>query len=822
MRRSLLVFAVFCCSYALQAQKPMSIKIKDPVICYASTENHPHYIAPPAEYLSKAGRVGKSNLTNTTVIEVTYVGFELVPQAQAAFQKAVDIWSSILVTSVPIRIEARWVPLSAGVLGSANYTAAYANFKGAQRLGVFYPVAIAEKITGTNLNGNDPDIFANFSSTFNWHFDPDDPDMDVGQYDLTTVVLHEIGHGLGFSGTFSSSGGQGSFGLLGTGVPIIYDSYINSGSGDNLLETVASRPPELSSQLTSNSLYFKTPTFMYKIYAPGVFNGGSSISHLDEASYNNSPNALMTPQIASQERIRSPGISRDVLNTLGWEIIRINHFKLPDTEDMDGPYTVTANIVADNGYVPATVRLHHTLDGSNFTTVTMTPQGNDVYTADIPSQGGERSYGYYISVSTIDGTEFVNPGTFVHINDPKEQLINVFKAGEDLEKPIISHTKQLYVLSTETELVINAEISDNIGSLNAVLEYSINDVEQDDLTLTLNAPEEDSIYTATINFTGLTNGDEIKYRIIATDNSSNHNQTTKDFTVVIIGIESAQNSYQNTFSNLDRSDEFFGEGFSISTPEGFSNQALHSEHPYTNGAGFVNNERELIYQLRVPIIVQASNALIKYDEIALVEPGASGSFFGGPNFYDYVIVEGSADQGETWKYLSPGYNCRFQSVWLTRYASALDGDGNSTAVGTPELYKQHQIDMRQTFDSGTEIWIRFRMYIDELVTGWGWAVDNLAIQSAITETESDLEIGLNVYPNPTTEKISIEINHTSAAEFSIQLLTVQGQKIYGATEPAMDGKMVHTIAANQLATGMYLVKISDGSKSVVRKVIKRN
>lgn len=560
---------------------------------------------------------------------------------------------------------------------------------------------------------------------------------------------------------------------------------------------------------------------MHKIYAPTTFNGGSSISHLDELTFNGTPNALMTPQIAAQERIRNPGIGTDILNNLGWEMIRINHFKLPDTEDIDGPYTVTATIAADMGYVPETVKLHHTLDGTNFTTVTMTPQGNDVYTADIPSEGIPRSYGYYISAENSVGITYVNPGILVGLGEAKQQFIHVFKSGVDTEKPIITHTKQLYLLNTKTELVIEAVISDNIGSLEAVLEYSINGVAQDDIPLTLIAPEDDSVYRATVNFTGLVNGDEISYSIVATDNSSNHNQTTKNFTVPIIGFEPAQASYKNTFSSPDRNDEFFGEGFTITTPQGFSNSAIHSEHPYVNGADFANNERELIYQLRVPIIVQASDALINYDEIALIEPGAPGSFFGGPNFYDYAIVEGSADQGETWEYLAPGYNCRFQSAWLTHYASALDDDGNSIAVGNPELYRKHQINMLQTFDAGTEILIRFRMYIDELVVGWGWSIDNLAIQSVITEAENTLEAGLSVYPNPTTEKINVEINNSSGSEFSIQLLTLQGQELYDATEPATNTRIVHTIAAEHLATGMYLVKISSGSKSVVRKVIKR-
>ena len=37
-------------------------------------------------------------------IEVTYSGF--TPEAETAFQRAVDMWSALLITTVPIRIEA--------------------------------------------------------------------------------------------------------------------------------------------------------------------------------------------------------------------------------------------------------------------------------------------------------------------------------------------------------------------------------------------------------------------------------------------------------------------------------------------------------------------------------------------------------------------------------------------------------------------------------------------------------------------------------------------------------------------------------------------
>lgn len=826
MRRSLLVTALLCCVFALWAQKPMSMKIKEPVICYASTENHPHYIAPPQSYAAK--KKNGVNQINSAVIEVTYIGFDGVPQAQAAFQKAVDIWSSILVSPVTIRIEARWVPLASNVLGSANYTAAYANFKGAQKLNVFYPVALAEKITGNNLNGSDPDIFANFNSNFNWHFDPDDVNVPAGKYDLTTVVLHEIGHGLGFSGTFTSSSGQGSYGLLGSGVPIVYDSHLENGSGSNLIATVTSPSATMNANLIGGSLFFNGHSGISKLYAPSTFSGGSSVSHLDESFFNNTPDALMTPQIASQEQIRDPGVALEILKDLGWEMVYINHFKLGDQENVNGPYAVTANVTADNGYDPAKVKLNYTVDGTNFTSVVMTDLGSNNFTANIvnPNPGVARDFGYFISAESDAGASFANPGKIVRILDSQRQNIYIFSTGPDTEKPIITHTPQLYVLDSDTQLEVSAIISDNIGSLTAKLVYSINDVAQADLPLVLNAPEEDSVYTATINFSGLSNGDEIKYRIVATDESSNHNQQTSPatgtHTVPVIGFAPAQATYQTTFSDTERDQEFFGTGFTISTPTGFTNRSLNSEHPYITGNDFPGNERNLIYQLRIPIIVQPAAATIRFDEIALVEPGASGSVFGDDDFFDYVIVEGSDDLGETWVPLIPGYDARTQSVWLTRYNSKSDADGNSTAVATPELYRIHEINMLQNFESGSEIIIRFRMYIDQLATGWGWTIDNLAIQTVITQAEDALEANLSVYPNPVTENIRVEVASASKADFSIQLLTVQGQKVYEATARAVNGMMTHTIAAANLAEGMYLVKVSDGTKSTVRKIIKRD
>ncbi|HET9053929.1 MAG TPA: hypothetical protein VFM90_07145, partial [Cyclobacteriaceae bacterium] len=428
---------------------------------------------------------------------------------------AVDIWESLITSSVPIRIQARWTTLGASVLGSANYTSAYANFEGAQKLNVFYPVAIAEKITGREMNNSQPDLFANFNSSFDWHLNPDTP--PTGKYDLKTVVLHEIGHGLGFSGTFTVSATQGFFGLSTTSVPIIYDVPVRNGFLANLIESYPSGSEDLRAQLVSQNLFFTTATVpAAKLYVPTTFNGGSSISHVDESTYNGGGDALMTPQIGASERIENPGIALKMLKDLGWSYTKIIHNPVTAFEDIAGPYTITTSIQADAaGYNDLTVKLHYTLNGTTFTTLDMTPTGTaNEFSADIPSAGIARDYGYYISVNDTEGREFVSPGKIVTALQAQRQTLHVFSTGPDTEAPKITHTPKGFLLDSDTELIVDAKVTDNLGVKTVSLEYYKNAVSLGTIPLALTSPEEDSIYATTLNLAALNLqiDDQIKYR----------------------------------------------------------------------------------------------------------------------------------------------------------------------------------------------------------------------------------------------------------------------------------------------------------------------
>ena len=730
---------------AMQSMTP-----KSDIICYSKPEDQNTIVPPPLAY--QQWKQNKNFKTNATTFEVTYTGFPA--DAQAAFQKAVDIWSLLIESDVPIRISATWQVIenegsSEGILGGANPGSYYINFNGAQRLLTWYPVALAEKIAGKELNAvTNPDIFAQFNSAYSkWYFGTDGVPQS-GKTDFVTVVLHEIGHGLGITKGYEVNGALGAISSFFSPYHVIYDHFLDNSNNLNLVRNFVPPSTALKTELTSGPLYFRTPQLEIQgsvdkraiIFAPNPFQPGSSIAHLDEQNYNGTTDALMTPQIGTAEVHHNPGsVILKMLADMGWVNTLIQHTALNNTEDISNPFEVKVTLVPDqmNGYDynANEVKLHYSTDGTTFTVVPMNATANpDEFSASIPSTGSATTYGYFISIKDNLNRSIFKPGIIAEDGKIPSNFYYIFEAGPDTQAPFINHTPKPFILADETELTIEAIISDNIGVLSASLEYQINGVDQTAVSLTLK-PGTDSTYAATVPLPALQNGDKVKYRIRAKDSSVAQNEAFKPsstgfYELNVVSLAATQDSYSNDFNSV--TEDFFGDNvFSITTPTGFSNGAIHSVHPYPDGTGS-ESISNFIYQLRVPIRLKSTDALIKFDEIVLVEPGDNGSVFGSANFYDYVVVEGSNDGGVTWKTLANGYDSRDNTAWLTRFNSSNDGatQPNSTGAGDPSLFKQRIIDMtgNGNFVSGDEVVIRFRLFADQLVHGWGWAIDNVKIQ----------------------------------------------------------------------------------------------
>ena len=287
------------------------------------------YVAPRVRLRSLTDLHTKGAISSTFI--VTYTGFS--PQAQAAFQAAVDIWSQVLVSSVPIRVNAEWKNLGdPRILGSAGPGAWTTDYS------YYYPIALAEAIEETDLNStSNADINASFNSIrTDWYYGTDG-NTPSGEYDLMSVVLHELGHGLGFIGLFMVDQGSGICGGTDRGCqpysyPSVFDQFAEDNLGIALLDgsIYPNESIALGNGLTSDDVYFDGPAAVIangsappQLYAPGSWESGSSYSHLDEYVYPaGDPNSLMTPRLSSAEAVHDPGqITLGIFSDMGWEVV---------------------------------------------------------------------------------------------------------------------------------------------------------------------------------------------------------------------------------------------------------------------------------------------------------------------------------------------------------------------------------------------------------------------------------------------------------------------------------------------------------------------
>ncbi|MBA3534276.1 MAG: hypothetical protein H0T73_20340 [Ardenticatenales bacterium] len=264
----------------------------------------------------------------SATINVAFSG-DWPEDARTAFTYAKGIWETQLTSSVPISVTASWEDLgSPTILGSAGPR--LVNFGGSPPSGIqantWYPVALVNAIRGNDTLPSNPDIIAQFNSTqAAWYFGTDGQTPN-NKIDFASVVLHELGHGLGFVGSMQVSGGQGSWGL--SGAPVIYDQFALNGQGIRLL-TITSPSTDLGIELQGGDLFFDGSNAMAanggtapRLYAPNPFEPGSSYAHLDEDTFiAGDTNSLMTPSLGMAEAIHDTGaITRGIFEDIGWTI----------------------------------------------------------------------------------------------------------------------------------------------------------------------------------------------------------------------------------------------------------------------------------------------------------------------------------------------------------------------------------------------------------------------------------------------------------------------------------------------------------------------
>ena len=239
------------------------------------------------------------------------INFNTVPSlARPAVQAAVDIWSENFASTVPVNVNVKWGSSSSyGVLASASAKNNFSNFNGAPDKTLYYASALANALAGRDLDPNSPEVEISITSNAHWYYGTDG-NCPARSFDLVSVILHEMGHGLGFvSGNYYDA--FSGFGRVDQ--PTTFDAYAQLPDGRRLAD-MPSPSLEAGKAMTSDLVWSGENAVKAnngikpKLYTPSTYEPGSSISHLDEATFSQSvDNAVMTPNLDSGEVFHLPG-----------------------------------------------------------------------------------------------------------------------------------------------------------------------------------------------------------------------------------------------------------------------------------------------------------------------------------------------------------------------------------------------------------------------------------------------------------------------------------------------------------------------------------
>lgn len=249
-----------------------------------------------------------ANLEKISRFSVTYNAFPA--WAHNEVQAALDTWATNFKSSVDITVTATWGrSANSDVLGSARPGSYFAGFNGAPDSTLWYPSALANALAGKDLDRDNPEIIIQVNSAANWNQRGDDQPRTT-EYDLQSVILHEVAHGLGF---LSPDVYDKFFGYGSIDQPTPFDAYLQTPDGRRLAD-IPTPSLELGKTLAA-PLYWIGDSGKranggekIKMYTPAIYEPGSSVSHLDEATYSKSGiDAVMTPNLDAGEVFHQPG-----------------------------------------------------------------------------------------------------------------------------------------------------------------------------------------------------------------------------------------------------------------------------------------------------------------------------------------------------------------------------------------------------------------------------------------------------------------------------------------------------------------------------------
>ena len=243
-----------------------------------------------------------------------------------------------------------------------------------------------------------------------------------------------------------------------------------------------------------------------------------------------------------------------------------------------------------------------------------------------------------------------------------------------------------------------------------------------------------------------------------------------------------------------------------------------------------------------PTYCETAGLNTNYEWIDRVMFGTIDNTSGDDGGYgDYTNVSGMFTQGETVDVaLYPGFsNSVYPEYWRVWIDYNQDGDfddvdelvgeGNGTSMisGTSDIpsmaipgMTRMRVAMRYNAypesSCGTFEWGEVEDYTIEINAAYNLGGDVSNGKSKLTGENSDM--GLNLFPNPAKNEVSMSYLARTAGEAELQILDMTGKVVSIQKEDVRKGTNVFQLNTSELPSGIYLVRFNKGEYQVAEKL----
>ena len=204
----------------------------------------------------------------------------------------------------------------------------------------------------------------------------------------------------------------------------------------------------------------------------------------------------------------------------------------------------------------------------------------------------------------------------------------------------------------------------------------------------------------------------------------------------------------------------------------------------------------------------AEGYMVIADQYTVPESGVKLSFdyayrpYLGSN--DRLVVEVSSDCGVSFTELFNQAGTNLQTTPQLNGARFLPNSNQWRAV---------EADLSDFV--GETILLRFRV-----VSAWGdmMYLDNIALEVITDVNELSDNESLNVYPNPASTSVNVELTTTNATNVQLKVIDMLGRTVQNQNLGTVSGTLNHALDVSSLANGSYLILMNVDGRDVVKRM----